>query len=113
MYHPRECMRVPFFYCTSEIDNIKHLVPVVFCSCFMVYLDLLMLFQAHEDVVEDVAWHLKDDNLFGSVAEGVAGLAKRSEGDASIPNWINDEVNILLLVLAVRCTLLWSILLCK
>ena len=25
--------------------------------------------QAHEDLVEDVAWHLKDDNIFGSVGD--------------------------------------------
>jgi WD40 repeat protein len=28
-----------------------------------------MILQAHEDMVEDVAWHLKDDNLFGSVGD--------------------------------------------
>jgi histone-binding protein RBBP4 len=25
--------------------------------------------QAHEDLVEDVAWHLKDENIFGSVGD--------------------------------------------
>jgi histone-binding protein RBBP4 len=25
--------------------------------------------QAHDDVVEDVAWHLKDENLFGSAGD--------------------------------------------
>lgn len=25
--------------------------------------------QAHEDLVEDVAWHLKDGNIFGSVGD--------------------------------------------
>jgi histone-binding protein RBBP4 len=25
--------------------------------------------QGQEDLVEDVAWHLKDDNLFGSVGD--------------------------------------------
>ena len=28
-----------------------------------------MFLQAHEDVVEDVAWHLKDENIFGSVGD--------------------------------------------
>jgi histone-binding protein RBBP4 len=28
-----------------------------------------MILQAQEDLVEDVAWHLKDDNLFGSVGD--------------------------------------------
>jgi hypothetical protein len=28
-----------------------------------------MILQAHKNLVEDVAWHLKDDNLFGSVCE--------------------------------------------
>jgi histone-binding protein RBBP4 len=28
-----------------------------------------MILQAHEDLVEDVAWHLKDNNLFGSVGD--------------------------------------------
>jgi histone-binding protein RBBP4 len=28
-----------------------------------------MILQAREDLVEDVAWHLKDDNLFGSVGD--------------------------------------------
>jgi histone-binding protein RBBP4 len=28
-----------------------------------------MFLQAHEDVIEDVAWHLKDENLFGSVGD--------------------------------------------
>ncbi|VAI20542.1 unnamed protein product [Triticum turgidum subsp. durum] len=32
-------------------------------------LDAQQVFEAHEDVVEDVAWHLKDENLFGSVGD--------------------------------------------
>jgi histone-binding protein RBBP4 len=28
-----------------------------------------LLLQAHEDLVEDVAWHLKDENIFGSVGD--------------------------------------------
>lgn len=32
-------------------------------------LDAQQVFAAHEDVVEDVAWHLKDENLFGSVGD--------------------------------------------
>ena len=31
--------------------------------------DGYLLLQAHEDLVEDVAWHLKDDNIFGSVGD--------------------------------------------
>ncbi|OVA19828.1 WD40 repeat [Macleaya cordata] len=30
-------------------------------------LDAMSTFEVHEDVVEDVAWHLKNENLFGSV----------------------------------------------
>uniref|UniRef100_A0ACD5XP13 Uncharacterized protein n=1 Tax=Avena sativa TaxID=4498 RepID=A0ACD5XP13_AVESA len=32
-------------------------------------LDAQQVFEAHEDYVEDVAWHLKDENLFGSVGD--------------------------------------------
>lgn len=28
-----------------------------------------MSIQAHENVVEDVSWHLKNENLFGSVGD--------------------------------------------
>ena len=28
-----------------------------------------MSFQDHESVVEDVSWHLKNENLFGSVGD--------------------------------------------
>jgi histone-binding protein RBBP4 len=28
-----------------------------------------LLLQAHEDLVEDVAWHLKDEHIFGSVGD--------------------------------------------
>ncbi|XP_061342100.1 WD-40 repeat-containing protein MSI3-like [Gastrolobium bilobum] len=32
-------------------------------------LDALHVFEAHESVVEDVSWHMKDENLFGSVGD--------------------------------------------
>nr|CAD1830536.1 unnamed protein product [Ananas comosus var. bracteatus] len=32
-------------------------------------LDAKNVFEAHEDLVEDVAWHLKDGNIFGSVGD--------------------------------------------
>nr|CAB3454087.1 unnamed protein product [Digitaria exilis] len=32
-------------------------------------LDAQQVFEAHEDLVEDVAWHLKDENIFGSVGD--------------------------------------------
>ncbi|XP_072976359.1 histone-binding protein MSI1-like [Typha angustifolia] len=32
-------------------------------------LDAQNMYEAHEDLVEDVAWHLKDENLFGSVGD--------------------------------------------
>lgn len=40
----------------------------------MLYLMFLMVlvdisFQAHESVVEDVSWHLKNENLFGSAGD--------------------------------------------
>uniref|UniRef100_A0A0D9XG56 Histone-binding protein RBBP4-like N-terminal domain-containing protein n=1 Tax=Leersia perrieri TaxID=77586 RepID=A0A0D9XG56_9ORYZ len=33
------------------------------------FLDARHVFEAHDDLVEDVAWHLKDENLFGSVGD--------------------------------------------
>lgn len=30
---------------------------------------VIAVFQAHESVVGDVSWHLKNDNLFGSVGD--------------------------------------------
>ncbi|XP_027355582.1 WD-40 repeat-containing protein MSI3-like [Abrus precatorius] len=32
-------------------------------------LDAIHVYEAHESVVEDVSWHLKDENLFGSVGD--------------------------------------------
>ncbi|GJM99394.1 hypothetical protein PR202_ga16486 [Eleusine coracana subsp. coracana] len=36
-------------------------------------LDAQQVFEAHEDLVEDVAWHLKDENIFGSVGDDCKG----------------------------------------
>ncbi|RZC55227.1 hypothetical protein C5167_014078 [Papaver somniferum] len=32
-------------------------------------LDAMNIYQVHDDIVEDVAWHLKNENLFGSVGD--------------------------------------------
>lgn len=32
-------------------------------------LKLFLRLQGHEDVVEDVAWHIKNENMFGSVGD--------------------------------------------
>jgi WD40 repeat protein len=59
-------MRVHLYY-ESSVGNYKHLVLVVLYSERKDLRSIIL--QAHQDVVEDVAWHLKDENLFGSVGD--------------------------------------------
>nr|CAD1830494.1 unnamed protein product [Ananas comosus var. bracteatus] len=44
----------------------RFLMPRMCLSFFPEYVNVV---QAHEDLVEDVAWHLKDGNIFGSVGD--------------------------------------------
>ena len=67
MLEIRTFMRIIYLY--VQLYTKKGIMIFLPVCCFYSGSNEYLLLQAHEDLVEDVAWHLKDENIFGSVGD--------------------------------------------